>query len=94
MMTEHDLPHFKRFIEVSVAEEVGGVIAPEDFNLIGRVITTLIGVHRGNFEGMNRLSQEIAALKQDTAHHPEHARHLDIIVATKRLSTPYFQRAV
>jgi len=85
MTDEHDTADFLRFVENAVATEIGGTISHEHANLIRRVASTLIAVHRGDLGKVHLLTQEIAALQQDPIHHPEHALQLEIIKKAKRL---------
>ncbi len=93
MLNNQDTSDFIRFVENAVAVEIGGTITAENTNLIRRVATTLLAAQRGDLQKVHLLTQEIAALQEDTAHHPEHALQLDIIRKTKKFCEELFAQA-
>ncbi|MDD4628383.1 MAG: hypothetical protein PHE68_03250 [Candidatus Peribacteraceae bacterium] len=85
MVQKNDIPDFLRFVENAVTVDIGGVIPPEDTQLIQRTALASIDAQNGDMKRAHLLTMEIANLQNDPAHRPENALRLRIITATKRL---------
>ncbi|MDD4318872.1 MAG: hypothetical protein PHW10_00910 [Candidatus Peribacteraceae bacterium] len=81
MLHQSDLPSFLKFLENSVAVDLGGALSSDDANLIRRVAKTTLAPHPKDIEA---LTMEIAGLQADPLHQPRNFHSLEIIKATKR----------